>query len=198
MAYLSLLVGLLGLAVALSSFVWSWWLNRRVIDVTFKWVMSTNDDSLKLAISLSNLSPRTTMITKLFLKSGVTIINDNGYNYVAAETHSRNSLSPKNNIESLEIDNWNIFKEEKPVIPDIQQLHPDSPRSDSKNFLGSEPLFGNNSLHYTYWIDPTPVPEFLSITSSNFINGLHKTVSFKIPAVPNEVKQSSDIKNEGN
>lgn len=194
MAYLNLIIALAGLIVALASFAWSWWLNRRGIKVSFKWVKSTNDDSIKLAITLSNLSSRTTMINSLSLNSGTSVISDNGYDYIAAETRVREAkLQAERSSSPFGLSTWNRIT---PPIAVIAKIHPDSPRSDSQNFSEPKALFGNSSLHYTYWLDSKDLPDKLVITSSNFIHHFHKTASFEIPAISNQVNESDNVQDK--
>lgn len=63
------------------------------------------------------------------------------------------------------------------------------------NFTDFEPIFGNHTNRYAYWISPDKIPNQLTITSSSFINRLSKSKSFDIPAIPNKVDQSNDVKN---
>lgn len=196
MKYLSLIIGSAGLIVALASFAWSWWLNRRTIKPTFKWVRSVNDKSVKLTISIINLSPRTTVITDFILKSGTKVISDNGYDYVAAESKEQEKLraeEDKKRDEQYLFNLGRLTSQAMPVVQPLIQLYPYSPRTDSQNFYEPTALFGNNSIHFTYWLDAENLPDQLVIKSSSFVNHLRKQISFEIPTISNQVDKRSNV-----
>ncbi|WP_130847728.1 hypothetical protein [Lactiplantibacillus mudanjiangensis] len=108
------------------------------------------------------------------------------------KTESQVRRVKRQNERQDNIFNYDFSAERTPVQPLIQ-LFPDSPKTDSKNFSEPMALYGNNSIHYTYWLSPEKLPDHLEINSSNFINHFHKKVSFKIPTIPNEIDKSTNV-----
>ncbi|NLR32242.1 hypothetical protein [Levilactobacillus tujiorum] len=190
------LISLISLSVAIIAFITTIWLNHIAIHPTFRWIKSENDDSVKLIISITNLSPRTTLITNVVLRSGKSVISDNGYDFDQAET-AKNKREAKerrqnhlNRLKELESRHQNHRKSSKIQVPDLLNLTEDNDiwaentryqEEQMSHFLAPKKLM---QIHNEHSSDNFDVPTALFGNS---------TVSFSYWLSPSEIPDKVSI-----
>lgn len=215
------LISIISLFIAFSSFLFTFWMNHISLSVQSFWIKSVNDSSQKLIITVTNLSPRTTTLTNLLLKKHGKIIYDNGYNFqkvddgLKTKLHDHMVETHKQNIDKIESETptfgqsefsrQSMLEKERhrylhenmknfPVLNIPKEpINPEPAKLESVNFTRPQVIFGNHSVEYSYWISSDEIPDKICLTFSRLVLPLHKTKSFKIPAVNDQPNQSTKV-----